>query len=177
MNCRVSPAYAGIDPSKALQKSLKSHIAWLDKPMATLDDDLSKRLQTSEAWKAQDDLLRGIPGVGAVTRLTLTAQCPELGQLNRQQIAKLVGVVLLANDIGKHRSKRFVWGGRADIRSVLYMATVSALRCNPVIQAFADRLKQAGKPAKGVIVACMRKLLTIMNAMVKNNAPGDPKKA
>jgi transposase len=167
----------GTAASKALQKSLKSHITWLDKPMATLDDDLTKRLRTSEAWKAQDDLLRGIPGVGAVTSLTLTAKCPELGQLNRQQIAKLVGVAPLANDSGKHRGKRFVWGGRADIRSVLYMATVSALRCNPVIRAFADRLKQAGKPAKGVIVACMRKLLTIMNAMVKNNAPWDPKKA
>jgi transposase len=88
---RGSPAYAGIDPSKALQKSLKSHITWLDKPMATLNDDLSKRLRTSEAWKAQDDLLRGIPGVGAVTRLTLTAQCPELGQLNRQQMASQAG--------------------------------------------------------------------------------------
>ena len=167
----------GTAASKALQKSLKSHIAWLDKQIATLDDDLTKRLRTSEAWKAQDDLLRGIPGVGAVTSLTLTAKCPELGQLNRQQIAKLVGVAPLANDSGKHRGRRFVWGGRADVRAVLYMATVSAIRCNPVIKAFANRLKQAGKPAKVVIVACMRKLLTIMNAMVKNNAPWNPKRA
>jgi transposase len=167
----------GTAASKALQKSVKSHITWLDRQIATLDDDLGKRLRASDAWKAQDDLLRGIPGVGAVTSLTMTAKCPELGQLNRQRIAKLVGVAPLANDSGKHRGKRFVWGGRADVRAALYMATVSAIRCNPAIRPFADRLKQAGKPAKVVIVACMRKLLTIMNAMVKNNAPWDPKSA
>lgn len=167
----------GSATSKGLQKSLKSHIAWLDRQIATLDEDLGKRLRASDAWKAQDDLLRGIPGVGAVTSLTMTAKCPELGQLNRQRIAKLVGVAPLAHDSGKHRGKRFIWGGRADVRTVLYMASVSAIRCNPTIKTFADRLKEAGKPAKVVIVACMRKLLTIMNAMVKNNAPGDPKKA
>lgn len=167
----------GTAASKALQRSLKSHIAWLDRQIATLDDDLGKRRRASDAWKAKDDLLRGIPGVGVVTSLTMTAKCPELGQLNRQRIAKLVGVAPLANDSGKHRGKRFVWGGRADVRAVLYTATVSAIRCNPVIKAFADRLKQAGKPAKVVIVACMRKLLTIMNAMVKDNAPWDPKRA
>jgi transposase len=94
-----------------------------------------------------------------------------LGVLNRREIAKLTGVAPLANDSGKHRGKRFIWGGRADVRAVLYMAAVSAIRCNPAIQAFADRLKQAGKPPKVVIVACMRKLLTIMNSMLKNNAP------
>ena len=167
----------GTAASKALQKSLKSHIAWLDKQIATLDDDLGKRLRASDAWKAKDDLLRGIPGVGVVTTLTMAAKCPALGQLNRQRIAKLVGVAPLANDSGKHRGKRFVWGGRADVRAVLYMATVSAIRCNPAIKVFADRLKQTGKPAKVVIVACMRKLLTIMNARVKNNAPWDPKRA
>jgi len=167
----------GTAASKALQRSLKSHIAWLDRQIATLDDDLGKRRRASDAWKAKDDLLRGIPGVGVVTSLTMTAKCPELGQLNRQRIAKLVGVAPLANDSGKHRGKRFVWGGRADVRAVLYTATVSAIRCNPVIKAFADRLKQAGKPAKVVIVACMRKLLTIMNAMIKDNAPWDPKRA
>lgn len=156
--------------SKALQKSLKTHIAWLDKRITGLDDDLAKRLRTSDVWRIKDDLLCSIPGVGTVTSLTMLAKCPELGQLNRREIAKLTGVAPLANDSGKHRGKRFIWGGRADVRVVLYMATVSAIRCNPAIKAFADRLKNTGKPAKVVIVACMRKLLTIMNAMLKNNA-------
>jgi len=167
----------GTAASKMLQKSLKSHIIWLDKQIITLDDDLNTRLRNSDAWKAKDDLLRGIPGVGPVTSVTVTAKCPELGQLNRQRIAKLVGVAPLANDSGKPRGKRFVWGGRADVRAALYMATVSAIRCNPTIKAFADRLKGTGKPAKVVIVACMRKLLTIMNAMVKNNTPWQPENA
>lgn len=167
----------GSAESKALQKNLKKHIVWLDKQITSLDDDLTKRLRTSDAWRTKDDLLQGIPGVGAVTSSTMLAKCPELGNLNRREIAKLTGVAPLANDSGKHRGKRFVWGGRADVRAVLYMATVSAIRCNPAIKAFADRLKQAGKPTKVVIVACMRKLLTIMNAMLKNNAPWTAKTA
>ena len=167
----------GSAESKALQKNLKKHIIWLDKQIADIDGDLTKRLRTSDAWRTKDDLLQGIPGVGAVTSVTLLAKCPELGQLNRREIAKLSGVAPLANDSGTHRGKRFVWGGRADVRAVLYMAAVSAIRCNPAIKAFADLLKQAGKPAKVVIVACMRKLLTIMNAMVKNSAPWTAKTA
>lgn len=161
--------------SKVQKKSLNAHIAWLDKRITDLDDDLSRRLRSSEAWRTKDDLLRGIPGVGAVTTLTMLAKCPELGTLNRREIAKLTGVAPLADDSGKHRGKRFIWGGRADVRAVLYMAAVSAIRHNPVIKAFAERLTQAGKPAKVVIVACMRKLLTIMNTMIKNNAPWNPK--
>lgn len=157
--------------SKTLQKSLKTHIAWLDKRITKLDHDLKDRLQTSDAWKVKDDLLRGIPGVGDVTSVTMLAKCPELGQLNRREIAKLVGVAPLADDSGKHRGKRFIWGGRADVRAVLYMATVAAMRCNPAIKPFAQRLKMSGKPAKVVIAACMRKLLTIMNAMIKTNSP------
>ena len=164
----------GTAASKTLRKSLQAHITWLDKRIAGLDDDLSQRLQSSDVWRAKDDLLRGIPGVGAVTSLTLLAKCPELGKLNRREIAALTGVAPLANDSGKHRGKRAIWGGRADIRAVLYMATVSAIRCNPAIKAFAERLKKTGKPAKVVIVACMRKLITIMNAMLKNNAPWNP---
>jgi transposase len=160
--------------SKALQKSLKTHIAWLDKRITKLDHDLKDRLQTSDAWKVKDDLLRGIPGVGDVTSMTMLAKCPELGQLNRREIAKLVGVAPLADDSGKHRGKRFIWGGRADVRAVLYMATVAAMRCNPAIKPFAQRLKMAGKPAKLVIAACMRKLLTIMNTMIKTNSPWTP---
>ena len=163
--------------SKVQKKSLNAHIAWLDKRIVDLDDDLTRRLRSSDVWRAKDDLLRSIPGVGAVTTLTMLAKCPELGTLNRREIAKLTGVAPLADDSGKHHGKRFIWGGRADVRAVLYMATVSAIRCNPAIKAFADRLTHAGKPAKVVIVACMRKLLTIMNTMIKNNAPWNPKHA
>lgn len=165
----------GTAASKPLEKSLNKHIAWLDKRIAEIDTDLTKRLCGSDAWRTKDDLLRGIPGVGAVTTLTMLAKCPELGTLNRREIASLTGVAPLANDSGKHRGKRFIWGGRADTRAVLYMATVSAIRCNDTIRAFAERLKNAGKPPKVVIVACMRKLLTIMNSMLKNNAPWNPR--
>ncbi len=113
--------------SKLPRKSLVAHIAWLDKRIADLDVDLTKRLRASEAWRAKDDLLQGIPGIGAVTSLTMLAKCPELGSLNRREIAALVGVAPLANDSGKHRGKRFIWGGRADVRAVLYMATVTAI--------------------------------------------------
>ena len=167
----------GTADSAPLKKSLKRHITWLDKQIAAVDDDLNKRLRESEVWCAKDDLLRGIPGVGAVTTLTLLAKCPELGALNRREIAALAGVAPIANDSGKHRGRRFIWGGRADVRAVLYMAAITAIRCNNVIKAFADRLKKAGKPPKVVIVACMRKLLTIMNSMLKNNAPWNPKYA
>lgn len=165
----------GTAASRPMQKSLNAHIIWLDKRIAEIDTDLTQRLRQSDVWRTKDDLLRGIPGVGCVTTQTLLAKCPELGTLNRREIAALIGVAPLAHDSGKHRGKRFVWGGRAEVRAVLYMATVSAIRCNTAIKAFADRLKQAGKPTKVVIVACMRKLLTIMNAMLKSNAPWEQK--
>ena len=164
----------GTAATKPLQKSLTKHIVWLDRQIAEIDSDLNKCLRESDAWKAKDDLLRGIPGVGAVTTLTMLAKCPELGALNRREIAALTGVAPLANDSGKHRGKRFIWGGRAEVRAVLYMAAISAMRCNETIKAFAERLKKAGKPPKVVIVACMRKLLIIMNAMMKNNTPWNP---
>lgn len=157
--------------SKLSQKSLKAHIVWLDKRIGDIEDDLQQRLRASDVWRVKDDLLNSIPGVAAVTTTTMLAKCPELGQLNRHAIAKLIGVAPLASDSGKHRGRRFVWGGRADVRAVLYMAAVSAMRCNPVIRAFAKRLKAAGKPGKVVVVACMRKLLTIMNAILKHQTP------
>jgi len=163
--------------SKVQRKSLATHITWLDKRITDLDDGLTKRLRASDVWRTKDDLLRGIPGVGAVTSLTMLAKCPELGQLNRREIAALTGVAPLAKDSGKHRGKRFVCGGRADVRAVLYMATVSAIRFNSQIKLFAERLRLAGKPGKVVIVASMRKLLTIMNAVIKNNTPWNPKNA
>lgn len=163
--------------SKVQKKSLMAHIAWLDKRIGDLDKELSRRLRTSDVWRTKDDLLRGIPGIGPVTSVTMLAKCPELGTLNRREIAKLAGVAPLADDSGKHRGKRFIWGGRADVRAVLYMAALSAMRCNGAIKAFSRRLKKAGKSPKLVIVASMRKLLTIMNTMVKNNAPWSPKTA
>lgn len=178
VNMRVQEALRlGTAASKPLQKSLAKHIAWLDKRITEIDTDLTKRLRGSDVWRTKDDLLRGIPGVGAVTTLTMLAKCPELGTLSRREIAALTGVAPLANDSGKHRGKRFIWGGRADVRAVLYMATISAMNCNDTIRAFAQRLKKAGKPPKVVIVACMRKLLTIMNSMLKNNTPWNLKNA
>jgi len=160
---------------KVQQKSLKSHIAWLDKQIAKVDSDLTTRLQNSSVWRAKHDLLRAIPGVGLLTTVNMLAKLPELGTLNRKQIAKLAGVAPLADDSGKHRGKRFIKAGRGDVRRVLYMATVSAMTWNPVIKIFADRLKKTGKLNKVIITACMHKLLTIMNAMLKNNSPWDPK--
>lgn len=164
----------GTAASKPMQKSLRRHIVWLDKQIGQIDTDLTQQLRNSDIWRTKDDLLRGIPGVGPVTSMTMLAKCPELGTLSRRQIAALTGVAPLANDSGKHRGKRFIWGGRADVRAALYMAAITAMRCNPAIKAFAARLKQASKSAKVVIVACMRKLLIIMNAMLKNNAPWNP---
>jgi transposase len=161
----------GTASSKALRKSLTRHIAWLGKRIEEADRDLTTRLRHSEIWKAKDDLLRDIPGIGPVTSTATLAKCPEIGRLDRREIAKLVGIAPLANDSGKHRGKRHIWGGRAELRAVLYMATISAMRCNPDIKAFAARLKTTGKPPKVVIVACMRKLLTVMNAIIKNQTP------
>lgn len=178
INMRVQETLRrGTAASRLLEKSLDKHIAWLDKQITQIDTDLTQRLRASAVWRTRDDLLRGIPGVGSVTTLTLLAKCPELGRLNRREIAALTGVAPLANDSGKHRGKRCIWGGRADVRAVLYMAALSAIRCNDTLKAFAERLKKAGKPPKVVIVACMRKLLTMMNAMLKNNTPWNPKNA
>jgi len=157
--------------SKVQAKSLKAHIAWLDKRIKEIETDLGARLRGSDAWRVKDDLLLSIPGVGEITSRSMLTGCPEMGRLTRREIAKLVGIAPLNNDSGKYRGQRHIWGGRADVRSVLYMATVSAMRCNPVIKAFAANLKQTGKAPKVVIVACMRKLLTIMNAIIKSNTP------
>jgi transposase len=163
--------------SKVQAKSLKAHIGWLDKRIKDIETDLGAHLRSSDAWRVKDDLLLSIPGVGEITSRSVLSRCPEIGKLTRREIAKLVGIAPLNNDSGKYRGERHIWGGRADVRSVLYMATVSAIRCNPVIKQFAAKLKLAGKAPKVVIVACMRKLLTIMNAMIKSNSPWNPKTA
>jgi transposase len=152
---------------RTMRKSLADHLAWLDKRIERLDEDMGERLRKSDVWRAKDDLLQSIPGVGPVLSRTMLGLCPELGELNRREIAKLIGVAPLANDSGKHRGRRRIWGGRADVRRVLYMATQAAIRHNPDIAAFAGRLRAAGKLPKVVIAACMRKLLTIMNTMLK----------
>lgn len=161
--------------SKALSKSLQEHIRWLDRRIAALDEDMGQRLRASDVWRAKDDLLQSIPGVGPVLSRTMLAQCSELGCINRREIAKLVGVAPLPNDSGKHRGRRTIWGGRIDVRNVLYMAAQSAMRHNPDIHSFAQRLKAQGKPPKVVITACMRKLLTLMNAMLKTATPWQPR--
>jgi len=161
--------------SSVQRTSLREHIAWLDERIARLDIDLTHALRTSSAWRDKDDLLKEIPGVGSLTRATVLAWLPELGTLGRRQIAALVGVAPFNRDSGTHRGARVIWGGRAQVRKTLYMATVASIRCNPVIREFYQRLRAQGKPAKVAITACMRKLLTIMNAMLKHDshwAPG-----
>src|SRR5882724_6011332 len=157
--------------SRPMSKSLTEHLAWLDKRIQRLDEAMGQRLRQCDVWRAKDDLLRSIPGVGPVLSRTMLGMCPELGELNRREISKLIGLAPLANDSGNHRGRRRIWGGRADVRRVLYMATQAAIRHNPDIAVFAQRLTAAGKLPKVVIVACMRKLLTVMNTMLKTGQP------
>lgn len=160
--------------TERLREDLKAHIAWLDERIRTLDIDLTAKLRTSAVWRTKDELLKPVPGIGPVTRLALLVNLPELGVLNRKQIAALAGLAPFNRDSGQHRGARAIWGGRAQVRSALYMATLTAVRYNPVIKAFYERLTQAGKPFKVALVACMRKLLTILNAMIKHNQPWRP---
>jgi transposase len=154
---------------KLVRKSLTSHIAFLERELRRTDTDLGAMVRQSPVWRERDELLRSVPGVGPVLSRTLLADLPELGQLSRRAIAKLVGVAPLSRDSGTMRGRRFVQGGRATVRGILYMATLTATRRNPVIQAFYTRLVDAGKPKKLALVACMRKLLTILNVMVRTN--------
>ena len=151
-----------------VSREIQAHITWLEKRLKGLNDDLSKLIRSTPIWAEKDNLLQSAPGVGDVLSGSLLANLPELGTLNRKKIAALVGVAPLNRDSGKLRGKRTVWGGRAEVRRVLYMGTLVATRHNPVIKAFYQRLLQAGKPKKVALTACMRKLLTILNAMLKN---------
>lgn len=154
---------------RTVTKSLKAHIAFLERQLQQADSDLGTMIQQCPAWRTRDDLLRGVPGVGPVLSRTLLAELPELGSLTRRQLAKLVGIAPLNRDSGTLRGRRSVHGGRAPVRAVLYMATLAATRHNPPVRAYYARLVAAGKPRKVALVACMRKLLTILNAMVKTN--------
>lgn len=154
-----------------MRKEIQVHLAWLDRRLAALDDELGRTIRESPVWREQEQLLQSAPGVGPVLARTLLASLPELGALNRKQIAALVGVAPFNRDSGSTRGRRAVCGGRASVRAVLYMATVAASRCNPVIKAFYARLRTAGKPTKVALTACMHKLLLILHAMVKRQTP------
>ena len=154
--------------SPRVRTGLNEHITWLERTLKELDGDLGQMVKRSPLWRAQKDLLRGVPGVGPNLTFTLLANLPELGTLDRRQIAALVGVAPLNRDSGTMRGKRTVWGGRATVRATLYMATLVATRFNPIIKTFYQRLLAVGKPKKVALTACMRKLLTILNAMLKH---------
>ena len=155
----------------AVSPRIEAHIAWLEQELSDLDKGLRQTLRRSPVWREKDDLLRTVPGVGEQISLTLLANLPELGTLNRRQIAALVGVAPYNRDSGTLRGKRAVWGGRTRVRAVLYMGALVASRHNPAIRDFYQRLLAAGKPKKVALVASMRKLLVILNGMLKHGSP------
>jgi len=159
---------------KPVRKSLRAHIAWLERELSHTDSDLAHVIRESPVWREKEELLQSTPGVGPVVTTTLLANLPELGTLTAKQIAALVGVAPFNRDSGTLRGKRTVWGGRAQVRAVLYMGTLVATRFNPVIHAFYHRLCAAGKAKKVALTACMRKLLIILNAMLKHRTPWRP---
>ena len=154
--------------SKAVRKRINAHLRWLETELKRADKDLDQSIRQSPIWRENEDLLRSVPGMGPVISRTLLAELPELGRLNRKQIAALVGVAPLNRDSGTLRGRRSIWGGRATVRAALYMGALVASRRNAVIQRFYRRLRNAGKAPKIALVACMRKLLTILNAMIKH---------
>lgn len=165
---RLASAHPEVSPR------LKIHIAWLKEERDEIDKELHDQIRRDPVSDAKAKLLCSVPGVGPVLTATLLVDLPELGQVDRKQVAALVGVAPLNRDSGKHRGKRFCWGGRARVRKTLYMAALSASRSNPTIQSFYQRLIAAGKPPKVALTACMRKLLIILNAMMRDMTPWQP---
>lgn len=163
--CRLDTAHASV------RAHIVAHLEWLREERDALDTELKSMAANSETWKTRGDLLRSVPGIGVITCLTLLAELPELGMLDRKKIAALVGIAPFNRDSGKIFGKRCIWGGRSRVRAALYMAALVATRYNPVIKAYYQRLLAAGKPKKVALVACMHKLLTIVNAMMKSNHP------
>jgi transposase len=157
-----------------VRRDLQQHIRYLERRLREADDDLHTAVKASPLWRVKDDLLQSVPGVGRVVSLTLLAELPELGRLSHKEIAALVGVAPLNRDSGTLRGKRLVDGGRAPVRAALYMAALVASKYNPVIRIFYQRLRAAGKPVKVALTACMRKLLTILNAIVRDGIPWQP---
>ncbi len=160
---------------RRIHAAIRQHLTWLERHLTALDAELTQLIQASPLWRAKDDILRSIPGVGPVLAQTMLAQVPELGTLGHKQIAALIGVAPFNRDSGTLRGRRMVCGGRAEVRAVLYMGTLVATRHNSVIKAFYARLCAAGKVKKVALTACMRKLLTIMNAMVRDLKPWQPR--
>jgi transposase len=157
-----------------LQRRIAAHIQWLERALHDLETDLHDAIRASAVWRASEDLLRSVPGIGPITAFTLIADLPELGTLDRRQIAALVGVAPFNRDSGTLRGRRMVTGGRASVRCVLYMATLTAIRRNPALVTFYQRLRTAGRPPKVALTASMRKLLTILNAILRDRRPWQP---
>jgi transposase len=157
--------------SPIVRDGVQRHLAWLDSEIARADDDLDRQIRQSPSWRADEDLLTSVPGVGPILARTVIAELPELGLLNRRQIAALVGVAPFNRDSGKMRGTRSTWGGRRSVRQVLYMATLSGVRFNPVLKDAYERLRRAGKPPKVALVACMRRLIITLNAMLHTRQP------
>lgn len=164
----------GMATTKRMKKSIEKHIAWLEEALRRSNDDIDKAVRASPVWRDKEELFRSVPGIGPVTARTLLAYLPELGDLNRRQIAALVGVAPLNRDSGTMQGTRTCWGGRAGIRQVLYMAALAAVRRNPIIRATYKALRARGKKPKVALVACMRKLLTILTAMVRDGRHWSP---
>lgn len=160
--------------SAAVQRSLQQVIDMLNEQIESIEDEIEKLVEADDEWKGTAALLQSVPGIGNVTAATLIAEFPELGQVNRHKAAALAGLAPFNDDSGNHKGKRSIWGGRRSVRNVLYMAALSARRHNPVIRKFADRLKDQGKLPKVIITACMRKLLVILNTMIKTNSHWNP---
>lgn len=160
--------------AKAVKASLRSHIQYLERQLEKMETALSDEIKASPAWQENVDLLTSVPGVGQLTAANLTIMLPEIGTMGRRQIAKLVGVAPLSRDSGSRRGSRSIWGGRAQVRRMLYMPTLVATKYNPEISALYNRLVERGKPKKVAIVACMRKLLIITNAMIRDRTPWTP---
>ena len=154
---------------KRVRRDIQVHINWMEKRLKNINDDIDDLIRTSPIWRQKEKILTSVLGVGPVVSTTLLCGLPELGTLSARKLAALVGVAPFNRDSGQSRGRRSCWGGRAHVRAALYMAALTASRCNPVIRDFYLRLRLAGKPAKVALVACMRKLLVILNAMIKNN--------
>jgi transposase len=162
---------------RPVRQPLQAHIAWLERQVTTLDDDIAAAIRASPVWQAREDLLRSVPGIGPQTARALIAQLPELGHLSHRAVAALVGVAPVARDSGRHRGVRTIRGGRPAVRAPLYMATLTATRYNPHIAAFYQRLLAAGKPKKVALIAAMHKLLTLLNSVVRHNRPWETQSA
>jgi transposase len=158
----------GTAVSRTVRRSIEAHLAWLDEQIGAAEEELDAAIESSDVWKAKDELLQSIPGIGPGVARTLLFELPELGTLSREQIAALVGVAPMNRESGRWSGKRFIVGGRAVVRNVVYMATHAARKWNPALKAFADRLEAAGKPAKVVLIAVARKLLITANAILRD---------